>query len=295
MNHHQNTRVILINSSLLLLVVLGIFASIAHASEPPMPERLTFGVFPFVQTARIERLFAPMAARFGEVLGVPVAVRSSTSMRQFRERIEQQRYDLIFIQPFDYTRFAAGSNYIPLASWTFKGTRDHPGKLNAVFVVRKDSPILSLNDLQGKKIVAPPRESAIAILGELELRKQFPKQVITVGYSPDHLSCLQQVASRHADVCICAGPPLAIFRNKHSVPLRVIHMSRWLPSSLYAVNKRIPEAQRQELRRELLSWKIDHANDRQYLLNGVWSSLCPASDTDYDPVRRLWQDYSSGK
>ena len=216
-------------------------------------------------------------------------------MQQFRERIKQQRYDLIFIQPFDYIRFAAGADYIPLASWTFKGTRDHPGKLNAVFVVRGDSPIQSLDELQGKKIVSPPQESAVAILGELELRKQFPKQAVTIGYRPNHLSCLQQVASRHADVCICAAPPLAIFRKKHSVPLRVIHTTRWLPSSLFAVNKRIPETQRKKLRKELLSRKIDHTNDRQYLLNGVWSSLCPVSDTDYDPVRRLWQDYSSGK
>ncbi len=295
MHHRQNTRTILIHLLQRLFIVAGLFANITCAGENAMPERLTFGVFPFVQTTRIEHLFAPTASRFGEVLGIPVAIRSSASMQRFRERIEQQRYDLIFIQPFDYIRFAAASGYIPLASWTFKGTRDHPGKLNAVFVVRQDSSIQSLDDLQGKKIVAPPRESAVAILGELELRKHFPKQLIKTGYSQDHLSCLQQVASRHADVCICAAPPLAIFRKKHHIPLRVIHMSRWLPSSLYAVNKRIPEAQRKKLRKELLSWKIDRANDRQYLLNGVWSSLCPASDTDYDPVRRLWEDYSAGK
>lgn len=279
----------------LLLVFTATYATTTAASEDTIPERLTLGVFPFLQTARLDRLFAPTASRLGELTGVPVTIRSSSDMQEFRERIKQQRYDLIFIQPFDYIRFAADAGYIPLARWSFKGTRDHPGMLNAVFVVRKDSPIHSIGDLQGKNIVAPPYESAVAILGELELRKQFPQHTVTPEYRPDHLSCLQQVATRNADVCICAAPPLAMFRKKHGIPLRTIHVSQWTPSSLYAIHQRIPVPLRQKLRESLLSWHVEHETDRQYLLNGVWSHLHPASDNDYDAVRTLWRAYQANQ
>ena len=172
-----------------LVACIAAYMPVTLASEDGTPGKLTLGVFPFLQTARLEQLFAPTASRLGEVLDVPVTIRSSSSMQQFRQRIEQQRYDLIFIQPFDYIRFAADAGYVPLASWTFQGTRDHPGKLNALFVVRGDSPIQSLSDLPGKVIVAPPQESAVAILGELELRQRLPQHAVKLEYRPDHLSC----------------------------------------------------------------------------------------------------------
>jgi len=278
-----------------LFVFLTLFTTLTQASETNSARQLTLGVFPFVKTAKIEGLFTPAASRLGEILGIPMTVRSSPGMQKFRERIKQQRYDLIFIQPFDYTRFAAKSGYIPLARWTLRNTSDHPGEFNAIFVVREDNPIRSLSDLSDKKIVAPSQGSAVTILGELILRDQFPQKTIPLEYRPNHFSCLQQVASRHADVCISAAPPLEMFSKKHRIPLRVIYMSQWIPSSGYAVHERIPESQRQKLREEMLSWKVGQEADRQYLLKGVWSHLHPANDSDYDPVRTLWRTYQSAQ
>ena len=275
------------------MACLAISPALSSSAETGPGKRMTLGVFPFLQTARLEKLFAPTASRLGELIDTPISVRSSPSMRRFRERIRQQHYDLIFIQPFDYTRFAASAGYIPLARWTFRGTRDHPGELNALFVVREDSPIHSLDDLPGKKIVAPPEESAVAILGMLDLRKRFPGRNIPVEFRPDHLSCLQQLASGNADVCICAAPPLMMFQKKHGMSLRTIHMSQWIPSSLYAVHRRVPEAQRESMRKALLSWRVERDTDRQCLFNGMWSRLHPASDALYAPVRALWETYSS--
>jgi phosphonate transport system substrate-binding protein len=269
--------------------LLVLTATVAIAGD----DSLTFGVFPYLPTARMEQIFAPIAARFGELTGRPIVLRSRPDYGRFREQVKQQAYDILFIQPFDYIRVGAPNGYIPLARWVATDDSDDRGDLSAIVVARPDTGIEKLQDLQNRTVAVPNLDAAVALLGRYALRNQgVNANIHAVG---NHLACLQQVQVKRAAACITAWPPVKLFEQKNGVKFKLVFKTRVIPSSLFAVHRRIPAEQRKLLRKELLSWRKDDPATAVYLSAGAWTRLYPATDKDYDVVRRIWTQVESGK
>ena len=149
-----------------IAVVLCFALISASAQENPEPLRpYVFGVFPYLPPLELESVFAPIAADFKRVLGRDVQFVSKTSYESFsRNLLDEQTYDIAFVQPFDYVLAADHSGYLPLAA--------RPEKLYALLVTTENSPIRSIADLKGKRISLPPRDAAISRL----IRVYFPSQ-----------------------------------------------------------------------------------------------------------------------
>jgi len=246
------------------------------------------GVFPYLPTSKLELFYAPVAARFSEILGIKVNLRSRPDFERFRERVGQQNYDLIFIQPFDYVRTAADSGYLPLARWVTSENSQDTGELRAIFVVGPDSSAQTLSDLSGKRVATPDRDAAVSLLGSYALSKFQLDDDVEIRPLNNHLTCLKQVQLKKAAACVTAWPPLKFFRKQTGINFRVLYETSHIPSSLYAVHKSMPAEQQERLRAEMLSWNADNPEDRIYLHKGGWSRMYPASDSDYDSVREIW-------
>jgi phosphonate transport system substrate-binding protein len=269
-----------IAASALLLLQLASVTARAQESD------LTFGVFPYLPVATMERIFAPIAARFSELTGRPVSLRSRPDYERFREQVRQQTYDIVFIQPFDYVRVAADSGYLPVARWVSSSDPDDHGNLCAVIVARSDTGIDTLDDLRGRHVAVPNMDAAVSLLGLDALsRRHIDAQTQAAG---NHLACLQQVQVKHAEACITAWPPVKLFEAKSGAELKLIHTTEIIPSSLFAVHRRVPEQMRQRIRDELLSWHAGAPYATAFLERGAWTRLAPASDGDYDIVRDIW-------
>jgi len=251
-------------------------------------DSLIFGVFPYLPTKRMEQIYSPLAARFGELTGRPVTLRSRPDFSRFREQVRQQAYDIIFIQPFDYVRAAANSGYIPLARWVASDKPDDLGNLRAIIVTRADSGVDSLDDLDGQAVAVPHPEAAVSLLGRSALAEHHVKTTLHVA--GNHLACLQQMQVKRVAACITAQPPVKLFEKKHGVRLKQVYKTRMIPSSLFAVHKRVPAEQRALLEKELLSWRTSNPVQKTYLSNGAWTRLYPAADKDYDIVRTIWAE-----
>lgn len=248
---------------------------------------LLFGVFPYLPTGKMEQIFAPIAARFSALTGHRIVLRSRPDYARFREQLKQQTYDIVFIQPFDYVRAAAPNGYIPLARWVSSNKREDRGDLRAIVVARPDSDIETLYDLQGRTIAVPNLEAAVCLLGRYALmNRRIDANVHAAG---NHLACLQQVQVRRAAACITAWPPVKLFEHKNKVKLKLLYQSEAIPSSLFAVHKRVPAGERKLLEQELLSWRSTDPASLPYLSRGAWTRLHPASDKDYDGVRKIWK------
>jgi hypothetical protein len=76
----------------------------AHAQEdqPRARGAYQFGVFPYVPTLTIDRIFGPMAGSFAIELGRPVDLRTKPTFEQFAKEIERQSYEILFVHPFFY-------------------------------------------------------------------------------------------------------------------------------------------------------------------------------------------------
>lgn len=263
---------------------LGLFASVVLAGEnsvqPAEAEAYILGVFPHLPPRELERVYAPIAADLGKAVGRPVLFRSSTSYERFMEVLDSQAFDIVFVQPFDYVHLADKYGYLPLA------TRNEP--LETVFVVKQDSSIDSVADLKGKTIALPPDVAAVSHLaiGHLRQLGMQPGKDVTIAYFRSHVSCMQQVIIGTADACGTAGPALRFFQHKMGVKLKQIGVSRSIPHTLFAVNPRVPEADRQRLLKAIVSW-ADSKAGRAMLKRGKLSSFVPISDQAYDVVRNF--------
>src|SRR3954447_19091553 len=162
---------------------LGVaFCSIqAGAADKPYE----FGVFPNLPLARVYELHAPMASEFEAKLGRPVRLSSKAAYSAFADDLRNQTYDIALVQPFDYVDAHDQHGYLPLAR---RGEA-----LEAVIVVRQDSPLASIKDLKGRIISNPRVGAAVARVPRMALGEagSNPETGIKRYYGKNPFACLQ--------------------------------------------------------------------------------------------------------
>ncbi len=271
--------------SVLVAVALAAFTLAAAKAAEPQQARYTLGVFPYLPPGRLERLYAPVARALGEAAGVRLVLRTRGSFGRFREALAEARFDLVFVQPFDYVRAAAPAGYRPLAHWR--------GRLRAFVVTRPDGTAATLADLRGRRVAMPPADAAVSILGRALLAERGLAGAVEIVHLRNHFACIRQVMARTAAACVTAASPLRVYRARFGGELRVIGSSAPIPPSLFAVHARVPEAVAQRWREALLSWERTGTGRR--LLRGLgFDGFVPASDTEYDAVRAIWREVTAG-
>lgn len=260
----------------LLVVATGAVARPPGAAGPGY----VLGVFPYLPPARLERLYAPVARALGEKVGAKVRLRTRSTFARFREALAESRYDVVFIQPFDYVRVGAAAGYRPLARWE--------GQLQALVVTREDSRVRRLAALRGRRVAMPPREAAVSILGQALLARRGLAAAVDVVHLRNHFACMSQVAARTAAACVTAISPLRQYRARFGAPLRVVAASEGIATSLFAVHGRVPAAAAEAFRDTIVGW---HRSEEGRALLGRlgYRRFIVARDEEYDAVRRIWR------
>lgn len=267
----------------LLVCALNLPGTVRAAHAPPdtAPPPYVFGVFPHLAVARLEKIYAPMAADFGRVLERKVYFRTKPSFEKFMAELRKQTYDIVFVQPFDYV-WAHEYGYLPLAR------RSEP--LNAQIMVSQDSPYNDLKDLKGAVLALPPAEAAVSHLTKLALMDAGidPLHGVRLQYTKSHDSCLQRLLIGSVDACGTAARPVRYFQTHMKVNFRILGKSQTIPHALVAVHTRVPEAERERLRATILSW-ADTPDGRKLLERGELKPFQAVADAEYDVVRKYWR------
>lgn len=266
------------------ILMFGILFSIipgnATATTAKQVTPYKLGVFPFLPPRQLELIFAPFAASIGEALGREVLFKSSTTYLNFMERADSQKYEIAFVQPFDYVRLADKHNYLPLA------TRGE--KLAAIIVVGPNSKIKTITDLIGKKIALPPAVAAVSrLINELlHENNLIPGKNVFLKHYRSHASCLQQVIIGKADACGSAPPPVQFISEKMKVKFNEVARTREIPHTLFIVHSSIPAKERKIILDTILSWSKPGIGPN-LLIRGRMKPFVPITDKEYDVVRKM--------
>ena len=183
------------------------------------------------------------------------------------------------MQPFDYVDAHDKYNYLPLAR--------RGGALKAILVVDEKNSIQSIDELKNKTIANPPKVAAVSHLTSMALIKAGfdPNTDVERSYGKSHFSCMQQVLIGKADACGTAKQAMLHFEKKNmDQRLRIIAESESIPHSLFVVHKRVPEADREKLKKRILDWPNTEAG-KELLKNGKFIPFIEAKDEDYNIVR----------
>lgn len=253
---------------------------IASPVSSDQKHEYTFGVFPHLPPRQLEKVYAPIAKEFSEILGHEVHLRSNSSYQNFMENLDQGKFDIAFVQPFDYVRVADKLGYKPLA------TRVEP--LSTIFVVNKGSDIKSAKDLKGKTIALPPKVAAVSRLTMDYLKKLGldPNKDVTITHHRSHVSCMQQVIIKAADTCGTAAPALRFFEHKMKVDLDVVAETGSIPHALFTAHPGLPENDYNKIKAAILSWAKTEKG-QALLKHGKLSPYKEIKDEDYNIVRKM--------
>lgn len=250
------------------------------AEAPPVPDTTyRFGVFPYLPTLKIDRIFGPIAASLSRDLGTRVQLRTKPTFEQFAEELFNESYDIIFVHPFFYVDAHDRYGYIPIARL------DQP--LTAVLMVAEDSPIRDLSNLRGKVVALPPPLAGVSDLAKMALLDAGldPDRDLSLRYFRTKMSCLQAVTMGAAAACAVPNFLLPQLTSLGDLRLRPLWETPPINHVVYAVHPRVPEEHRQMLRNCILGWP-GTAEGRTVMAVGAWTRFVPASDEDYDDVRR---------
>lgn len=261
----------------LLVVLLAGCAGLAGASDRPYE----FGVFPYLPMAKIQELYAPMRADFEVKLAWSVRLSSKSEYAAFVEELRRQTYDIAFVQPFDYVDAHDKHGYLPLAR------RGEP--LEALIVVRQDSPLKSLNDLKGKSIAMPPPDAAVSHMTSMALQRAGiqPGSSVRFDHVRNHFACLQSALIGSADACGTSDQAMLHFEKQKQITsrLRVLHRTAPLPHALFVAHRRVDTRHREILQATILNWPRTEEG-RRIIQTGQFIPFAAANDADYDVVRR---------
>lgn len=269
-----------------------LWASLASAQAPCQPgdrehvyERISLlGIPPFLPPERLELTFAPMAARFSEVLGRSVRFQTSTTFERYAENVLAEEYDFAFLGPFLYVQLDLGS-YVPLAR--------APGVIGGQFVALESSPIEELHDLRGKTLGMGPANSGIEPLAHLALVEHGldPEKDITVRSFESALSCLQQLPAGTAAACVTLFFARERFEDGMGMSLKTIAETAKVQQGPLVAHRRVPQRDQDAIRELVLTWGEDPEN-RLPVSGAQVPSLVPVTPGDYDAVVRILRDVS---
>ncbi len=279
----MKTAIVRIAICLTLLVApLTSSAEFATTQEPYI-----MGVFPFVPTATIEGIFAPLSAELSQALGRPVKLRSAPSYDKFTEELKSRDFDIAFIQPTDYASLAKSVEFLPLAC--------RYEILSSHIVVKNDSLVHDLKDLKGKSMGMPPKLSTVSFLNRLALRKSGLTLDTDVKfvYLASHLACLQQLMIGNVAACGVSPAAVRLAEMQFKTTFRLIHESPEIPPPLFVVKKELPQKDRDTMLRVLTTTDLAgvKAELRSMFVEGQKKPFRKVTDKEYDVVRTMMKTY----
>jgi len=261
-------------------VAVALFPSTLLAREP-----LILAVHPYLPAKELNRRFSPLADYLSKELGQPVAVRVGGDYWEHIEYIGKDQVDIAFMGPASYVKMVAKYGNKPLlARLEIRGRPQFQGKI----IVRKDSPLQNLPDLQGHSFAFGDPGSTMSY--------QVPRYMLwRAGITLDALSDHQFLGS-HNNVAlgVLAGDFDAgavkeeVFLNFESHGLRALASSPALSEHLFVASDTLPASVVKALRAAL--YHLKDAPNGAPIMNAIkkdMSAMVPAVDSDYDSLREI--------
>lgn len=225
-----------------------LLASAAMSAEPlrGKGKTYTFGVVPQFNAAQTVSIWRPLLSQVEEKTGLKFKLIGSDSIPDFEREFSSGRFDFVYMNPYHFIRAERSQGYIPLAS-------DVDRKLYGILVVRKDSPIHTIQDLQGKVVAFPaPNALGASLMPRADLKDRFGIQVIP-RYVRSHSSVYLNVVLGKADAGGGVQKTLEQQPELIKDSLRVLYRTQEVISHPIAAHPEVPPEVRERVMQALLA------------------------------------------
>jgi len=263
-----------------------------YQSQPARDDPVfRFAIHPLHNPVQLARSYGPLTQWLNA--GLPAGrllLEASRDYQAYEKKLRGREPHLLLPNPWQ-TLVAQKAGYHVIA--TAGDNRDFRG----IFLVRRNSPIRSLDDVRGKTLGYPsPTALAAAMMPQYALHQagvNVRKETRSL-YVGSQESAIMNVAQGLVDVGVTWVPPWRLFqasRPELAGELRVLWETPPLINNSVMVRDDLPPDWVQSVQRRLLSLSADNVVGRSVLEPSATSGFFPASDADYalvtDFIRRF--------
>ncbi|MCU9614757.1 phosphate/phosphite/phosphonate ABC transporter substrate-binding protein [Caldibacillus lycopersici] len=269
-------------------------------SKEEIPETLVLGFVPSVDSDTIADTVEPLAERLSEELGIKVEGKVMTSFNALVEAMGANQVQVGFVPAFGYVQ--ANEQYG--VEVILKSERYGSGTYKAQYLVRSDSGIKDLADLEGKIWAYPDQGSTSGYLfpanqlmeefdiaSTTELETEFFSGTTQAG---GHDNAAIAVYEGDADVATTFEDVREDLLEEYPdimEKLTVIGYTQDIPNDTISVTKNLPDEFVQKIKDTFLSFNDDPAMIK--IMNDVynWDAITEATDSEYQVVKDTYNKF----
>ncbi len=258
----------------LLLAACMLFAALPVRGETIY----TFSVVPQFERRVLFGIWQPIVDELEKRTGARFQLTTSLSVSDYERDVHRGVYDFIYVNPYVMPNIEEQPGYVPLI-------RDRK-PLRGILVVRKDSPVRKVEELQGKTLAVPSMSAlGASLLLRAELDRQY-KVKTQVVLAKTHSSVFLHVVNGFADAGGSVQKALSEQDPRVRDALRVLYQTSEVPSHPLAAHQRVPAALREQVRKAFIDLSAT-PQGRELLGKIPMQEAVAASSEDYRPLRAL--------
>jgi len=263
------------------LLILSFTSNASHVYA----NDLKFGSVAMDIPAVMHRKLTPLTEYLSQSINRPVSLQLSPNMASAINEVASNNVDLAYLTPVAYIKAHKKGDTDILV----KTVTNNKASFQLMIVVRKDSPIKTIADLEGAEFAfgdkAALLQRAVVVGSGMPLKKLGSYKFI--GHY-DNIARGVQVGDFDAGIL----KDTKAFKWE-SKGLRILYSSPALPPYNIAVSSKLDRAIRNKLKNAFLA--LDDSNPRHRAiikaLSKKYNGFAPAKDADYDVVRKLIEPF----
>lgn len=203
---------------------------LAHANGAP---EYTVGVVPQFDQRKLFGIWSPILDELSKKTGFKFKLVVTQSVSEFETQLSRGGFDFVYANPYHIFRERSRQGYMPLL-------RDQE-PLRGIIVVAKDGPIQTIEQLNGQVLAVPSMNAlGASLMVRADLARKFKVSVVPFNVKT-HSSVYLHVANGLAPAGGGVEKTLAEQDARVRDLLRVIYVTREIPSHPIAVHPRVPE------------------------------------------------------
>lgn len=261
----------------LSLILFGAIISISAQAETSKP--FIISIVPQFSAITIHKDWTPVLKKLTEKTGLEFELLFDSSIPNFEVSFSKGIPDFVFLNPYHMLLARKAQGYIPLV-------RDSDKMLTGRLFVKNDSPIMSINDLNGKTLAFPaPNAYGASLLIQSSLKKN------NIEIKPVYVSTHSNVyrAVLMGDVMAGGGVNNTFQREPDNIKnqLRLLYETQESAPHPLAAHPRIAEAIRHRLTTAFI--ELSKMPENMELFKAIQMSKPVEADflKDYQPLEAL--------
>ncbi|MDX2425312.1 MAG: phosphate/phosphite/phosphonate ABC transporter substrate-binding protein [Cycloclasticus sp.] len=242
-------------------------------------EVYSVGIVPQFESRQITHIWQPILKEVSRRSNIQLELKASPNMVAFEKQLKEGVFDFAYMNPYQAVTSQQMQGYMPLLN-------DNGRKLFGIIVVKKDSPIRSVQELDGQQVAFPSATALGAtLLTRAELARKFN---ITLNglYVKSHSSAYLNVITGTA--IAGGGVQNTLLQQPDAIlnKLRVLYTTDTVPSHPISAHPRVLPPIQAAIQQTFLDLGNDKKG-RQLLANIPIKKIGPATISDYEPIKNL--------